>query len=73
MPKGVEVQVLSCAHIYPIQSKTLVYIGLFVGSTIGGIIPELWGADMFSISSMVFSAVGAIIGIYIGFKLSQEY
>jgi uncharacterized membrane protein YeaQ/YmgE (transglycosylase-associated protein family) len=51
----------------------LVYIGLFVGSTIGGIIPELWGADMFSISSMVFSAVGAIIGIYIGFKLSQEY
>jgi hypothetical protein len=52
------------------QTRPLVWIGLFVGSTIGGFIPELWGAGMFSISGILFSGIGAIIGIYVGFKMS---
>ncbi len=54
------------------QSKQLIWIGMAVGSTIGGLIPDIWGADIFSISSIIFSGAGAIAGIYVGFKISQN-
>lgn len=53
------------------NTKTLVWIGMAVGSTIGSYIPSLWGSGVFSMSSIFFSAIGAIAGIYIGFKLGQ--
>jgi uncharacterized membrane protein YeaQ/YmgE (transglycosylase-associated protein family) len=53
------------------NAKPFVWVGLMVGSALGGIIPELWGADMLSFSSMLMSSIGAIVGIYLGFKFSQ--
>ena len=43
---------------------------MIVGSTIGGAIPTLWGAGFFSFSSIILTAVGGIVGIWLGFKLS---
>jgi len=54
------------------NSKTLIWIGLFLGSIIGSFIPLLWGAGVFSFSSIILSAVGAFVGIWIGFKLGQS-
>ena len=51
--------------------KFLIYLGLFIGSTVGGYIPVLWGDSMFSMSSVLLSALGGIIGIYVGFKFSD--
>jgi len=51
--------------------KQVIWIGTIVGSTIGGFIPDLWGAGLFSFSSILFSALGAAAGIYIGFKLTH--
>jgi uncharacterized membrane protein YeaQ/YmgE (transglycosylase-associated protein family) len=53
------------------NSKSLVWIGLTVGSAIGSYIPALWGAGLFSFSSIILGSLGAIIGIYIGFRLSN--
>ena len=55
------------------QSKTLIWIGLFVGSTIGGYIPVLWGASMLSLSSVLLGGVGGIAGVWVGWKLTQFY
>lgn len=52
--------------------KSLIWIGVAVGSTLGSLIPELWGAGMLSFSSIIFSTVGGLAGIYVGFKLSQS-
>jgi len=41
-----------------------------MGSTIGGLIPGLWGGGVFSYSSVLLSGVGALVGLWIGFKLS---
>lgn len=54
------------------NSKGPVFVGTIIGSTIGSLIPSFLGADMFSFSSLIFGSIGAIIGIYIGFKLSNE-
>ena len=51
--------------------RSLVWIGMVVGSTIGSLTPALWGAGIFSFSSILFSAAGAFAGIWIGFKLSR--
>lgn len=44
--------------------------GMVFGSLIGGYIPVLWGADIFSFSSILTSGIGGILGIYIVFKLT---
>jgi hypothetical protein len=51
------------------SNKTVVYIGGFVGSLIGGYVPALFGVGMFSVSSVIFSGVGGIIGIVLAMKL----
>ena len=51
--------------------KQLVWIGMIVGSTIGGFIPSLWGASLLSFSSILLSALGAIAGIYVAFKMTH--
>ena len=53
------------------DSKKLVWVFMVVGSTIGGYIPTLWGDGFLSMSSVLLSAVGGILGIWIAFKLNN--
>ncbi len=42
---------------------------MFVGSTIGGFIPALWGGGI--MSDIILSGAGALAGIWVGFRISQ--
>jgi hypothetical protein len=54
------------------ESKRTIYFGMFIGGLIGGYIPALvWGASVFSFSSILGNAIGAIVGIYIAFKMTR--
>lgn len=54
--------------------KTLVWIGLGLGSTVGSLIPALWGGSaLVSFSSIFLSAVGGIVGIWAGWKMSEYF
>ncbi|MFZ2621407.1 MAG: hypothetical protein WAX85_03335 [Minisyncoccia bacterium] len=46
----------------------LIWLGLFLGSTIGGFIPSLWDSSLFSMSGVLGSAIGGFLGIWFGFK-----
>ena len=46
-------------------------LGLYIGSTIGSMIPMLWGDDFLSFSSVILTAVGASIGVYIGWHMGE--
>ena len=52
-------------------TRSVIWIGMFIGSTIGGFIPSLWGADVFSMSGIFWSSAGAIVGIYLAFKFTE--
>lgn len=53
------------------DSKKTIYFFMFIGGTIGGYLPLLWGGEVFSFSGIIFNALGALLGIYIGFKLTR--
>ena len=53
------------------NTRSLVWFGFFVGSAVGSFLPTLWGAGVFSVSSVILSALGGMIGVWLGFKLSQ--
>lgn len=53
------------------SSKPMIWIGMFVGSTAGGFVPLLWGGSAFSFSGIIWNAVGAMAGIWAGYKLSD--
>ncbi|MES2214022.1 MAG: hypothetical protein V4465_01325 [Patescibacteria group bacterium] len=53
------------------DTKKAVWFGMFLGSTVGQFVPALWGAGTFSFSSVFTSAAGAILGIYIAFKMTR--
>lgn len=52
------------------SQKSVIYLGLFTGSTIGGFIPMLWGDSMMSLSAILLSGLGGIVGIIVGYKLT---
>ena len=53
------------------MSKKAAYFGMFVGSTIGGFVPVLWHASLFSMSAIVLSGIGGIAGIWVAHRLSR--
>jgi hypothetical protein len=55
------------------MTKKFIWIGMFVGSTIGNMLPMLWGGDAISISGVVLSLIGGIIGIWVGYRWGQSY
>lgn len=51
------------------SAKNLVWGGVILGSTIGGVLPYLWSGDLFS--STIWSTVGGLAGVWAGFKLAK--
>jgi len=53
------------------QSKRVIWICAAVGSWGGSLAPGLWGAGSFSMATIICSGMGAIFGIWVGFKLTR--
>ena len=56
---------------HPIMGRLLIWIGFFVGSWLGSLVPGLWGSGDFSLSSLFCSALGGMAGILGGWKLGR--
>lgn len=59
------------AYTITMESKKLITLFMFLGGALGGYVPLLWGADAFSFSSIICGSLGAIVGIFIAFKLTH--
>jgi predicted MFS family arabinose efflux permease len=45
-----------------------IWFGILIGSSVGGLVPELWGADMLSYSSILLSGAGGLVGLWIAYR-----
>ncbi len=55
------------------MTKKFIWIGFFVGSTVGNMVPVLWGGDAMSLTGFGLSIVGGVVGIWAGYRLGQSY
>ena len=51
------------------SNKSIIIIGMVVGSIIGGYLPTLFGVSMISFTSIITAANGGFIGVAITYKL----
>lgn len=51
----------------PMNSR--IWIAVFIGSTVGGCVPALWGGEMLSYAGVLFSGVGAFAGLWAANKM----
>ena len=47
-----------------------IWFWMFIGSTVGSLLPALWGAGMLSLQSFALGALGGILGLWIGYRRS---
>jgi cytochrome c oxidase subunit IV len=52
------------------SGKTLIWGGMFVGSTVGGLVPYLWNGGF--MAYFLWSVIGGLLGIWGGFKLAKS-
>ncbi|MBN1982447.1 MAG: hypothetical protein JW795_13020 [Chitinivibrionales bacterium] len=50
--------------------KKIIMLGMVVGSIAGGYVPTLFHASSLSFASLIGGTIGALVGIYIAFKIS---
>ena len=54
------------------MDRRVIWLGMFVGSLLGAYVPNLWGDDsLLSLASVFTSAIGAFLGVWLGFKISR--
>lgn len=54
------------------MNKTIIMLGMGVGSTIGAVVPLMWGdANLMGGASIIWGLVGGVIGIWLGAKVSK--
>ena len=53
------------------MGRSVIGLLAFCGMTVGGFVPELWGAGAFSVSSLLFSALGGVAGVWFGARLAN--
>ena len=54
------------------MSRKFIWAGFILGSSIGGMVPLIWGDDLISIWGIVMSTLGGIAGIWAGYRVSQR-
>jgi len=57
--------------ITSMSPKSIIWLGMVAGSSIGGFVPSLWGADLFSIQLIIFSTIGGVVGIWLGYRFTR--
>jgi hypothetical protein len=50
--------------------RSIIGLSVLVCSTVGGYVPVLWGSSSFSVTSLLFGAVGGVVGVWLGVRLS---
>ena len=53
------------------MGRSLIGLCAMVGLTIGGFVPALWGASSLGLTSLLFSGIGGVAGVWFGVRVSD--
>ena len=49
----------------------MIGFGGFLGMTVGGFVPELWGSSSLSVASVVFGLLGGVAGVWLAARVAD--
>jgi len=55
------------------MTKKFIILGMVLGSCAGSYAPIIWGGGLFSLTSVLFGALGGFAGIWAGYKLARRF
>jgi hypothetical protein len=53
-----------------LRMRSVIGLCSLVGMSVGGYVPVLWGASGFSLTSLLFGALGGVAGVWVGARIS---
>jgi len=53
------------------MGRSVIGLMAMLGMTVGGFVPELWGDSGFSLTALVFTAIGGIAGVWAGVRVAD--
>jgi outer membrane lipoprotein SlyB len=54
------------------MGRSVMGLCVMAGSTVGGFLPELWGASGLSMQAIAFGIAGAVAGVWAGSRLNDQ-
>lgn len=54
------------------MDRRVLWLCIAIGSTVGGLVPEAWGASALGLASLAGSVLGAVVGVWVGARLSES-
>jgi len=51
----------------------IIWINVAIFSFIGGLLPKLWGAELFSFEAVIFNGIGGLFGIWVAYKMIKNF
>jgi hypothetical protein len=55
------------------MSKKVVWVGVLIGSSLGGYVPTLFGASGLSLWALLGSTIGGVAGVWAGIVLGDRW
>jgi len=52
------------------MDRRVVWLFVLVGSTLGGLAPEVWGGSAFGLASLTLASLGGVGGVWVAFRLT---
>jgi uncharacterized membrane protein YeaQ/YmgE (transglycosylase-associated protein family) len=52
--------------------KLTIGLGSFGGTILGSYLPSYWGEDSFSLMGILFSIIGGVVGILLGYQIAKR-
>ena len=52
------------------MDRRVIWIFVAVGSTIGGLAPEVWGGSAFGLASLTLGCLGGLAGLWLAVRLT---
>lgn len=52
------------------MERRVAWLFVLAGATVGGLVPEAWGGSAFGMASLALGAVGAIAGLWLGYRIT---
>lgn len=58
-------------YTWDMNPRSLPMLGALIGGSLGGYLPSFFGSSSFSMAAILWSLVGGIAGIWVGYRLMR--